>query len=1766
MKFPAKWVALGIGAVIIVGAGAWYGLSGRNATDKEPDKPFIPVSPAYAEDNFALIPESRDNLGVDVDSSFILTSKEDITDVEVAESLNIEPALEFAVRETSANTFTLTPESPLTENEIYEFSISTTEAKSDDTAETDEEREYRWAYQVKEIVKVAGSLPRDTSTNVPVNSGIEVTFQNDAYYDFEEYFDISPEADGRFEKHKRTAVFVPSGLRPETLYTVTIKAGLPFEGSEETLAEDYVFRFETSNSQYSNDYEYFSFQESLFDFTSDREPVLEVYSYPSDRQREFVVYQFPGFDQFRDSFAEYSEYPAWAFYAQRNFTVPTEGLTEVARFTAAPQESNFRYFIVLPETLADGYYVINTVASDATVQSWIQVSNQASYLALSTTETLLWVNDVSAQGPVSGAKITSPGLSLDAETDTQGIAKFETPAELTSLSPERSHIFVVSSPTGKNTVVPASQPQPYYELGGTRLTEAYWKYVYVDRPIYSKTDTVKFWGLVKPRDGSPAPESVKAVLEGFAYDSYSGESVNIAQADVEVSDDATFIGEIAFSNLVPGYYTLKIAVAGEEIASSSVYVEKYVKPSYSINLDAEKKVIVQNENNTVNIRSEFFEGTSAPNVSMSYSSNSGSGEITTDTNGKAEIVLKSDLYDNVSSYNYLSVYSDSAISSDISSTLQYRVFPSDMWLAADTDVNGTAARLNLALNFLDLEAMNAEDFSIWEDVIVADPVQGKEIKGDIGEVKYDKIETGEYYDFINKVNHKTYRYERRLVPVDDFVVTTNQSGEALFEFEMGENASYEIGLNFSDNEGRTVTRSVYLWSGYRFYEYSADGFIHIENLDEDAVYGLGEEVRVALVTGETPLAENLDPNRYLFYQAGGGLRDHAVQTEPEYSFTFSGDNIPNTYLGGVWFDGAQYEATDYYNGEGDSVVTFDMAERQLDISVGTNQNRYAPGDEVTLTVSTTGPEGGPVPARVNLNLVDEAIYALRDSDVDPLAEVYKNVSSGILRTFVSHEKQRLESLGAEFGGCFLENTLVTLADGTKKEIEDVQPGEYILTRLSSEDPKLVPAKVSQRFEHTVNEYLTINDRLNITPNHILWVNGGWHPAETITVGDTLLDESGTEFVVTDISRHFGPVSVYNLHIEDQHTFFASGVYVHNDKAGARREFQDTVLFREIETGVAGQGSVSFTLPDNITSWRVTAQGVSSRLEVGSTTAQVPVSLPIFAESNLSDEYLAGDRPIVQVFAYGNGLGDGDSVTANLTIESLGYDTTEQGGAYQPIRFSLPELPVGRHDVYFTVEHDGAEDTVLKTIIVKEGYFETEQSNYYTLNGDVEIIGSENGQTTLVFLDKNRGYYYRDLLNLMYVWGDRVDQSYSRSLASGLLNQYFEENFEVANFDGGQFQTPEGGVALLPYASAELHLTALFADLAADQFDQTAMRAYLEGALANDNASLEEIVIALYGLASLDEPVLTILNQVIENNEIPDELSLYVALAMEKMGAAEYARTLYLGIINSYGEESQPDLRVVLGNDEDDYLKYSIMAAILANRLDSAEEAGLYSYIRERQGTDILINLENLLYLDSAIPDASGDPVSFTFTAGNRSENVTLEREERYALSLSPEELASIQFSNVSGSVGVISYFTAPISADDVNQDGLIGLERVYRTLNGTVTDQFSEGDLVHVTLRPYINGNAVDDSYQIVDFLPSGLSMVTRPFSRLQYGDYQTSWPYLVDGKKIGFRSWKGSSGLIEYYARVSSQGTFVADTPLIQGFRNKDSISISPRTTVNIE
>ncbi|RYD50114.1 MAG: hypothetical protein EOP85_00240, partial [Verrucomicrobiaceae bacterium] len=177
-----------------------------------------------------------------------------------------------------------------------------------------------------------------------------------------------------------------------------------------------------------------------------------------------------------------------------------------------------------------------------------------------------------------------------------------------------------------------------------------------------------------------------------------------------------------------------------------------------------------------------------------------------------------------------------------------------------------------------------------------------------------------------------------------------------------------------------------------------------------------------------------------------------------------------------------------------------------------------------------------------------------------------------LRTFTKQPGGlKMKTGGAEasdaLGGgrtiyCFPAGTLVLMADGTTKVIEEVCAGDFVLADEPTDDAPTKACRVggllhsrTKRLIHIAfdaNGNGTEEGELKATGQHPFWVAGrGWVNAENLISGDVLQDREQQPISIVRVWQEEIECDTFNLNVEGIDTFFVvengTSVLVHNSE-------------------------------------------------------------------------------------------------------------------------------------------------------------------------------------------------------------------------------------------------------------------------------------------------------------------------------------------------------------------------------------------------------------------------------------------------------------------------------------------------------------------------------------------------------------------------------------------------------------------------------------------
>ena len=148
--------------------------------------------------------------------------------------------------------------------------------------------------------------------------------------------------------------------------------------------------------------------------------------------------------------------------------------------------------------------------------------------------------------------------------------------------------------------------------------------------------------------------------------------------------------------------------------------------------------------------------------------------------------------------------------------------------------------------------------------------------------------------------------------------------------------------------------------------------------------------------------------------------------------------------------------------------------------------------------------------------------------------------------------------------CFTGDTLVAAENGQKR-IDEIEVGDKVWAfNVETRESEL--KTVTKVYVHSVDEILhlyTDEGDIDTTANHPFNVIGkGWVAAGDLVVGDEVFNLDGTTSVVlgSAIEKLDEPVLVYNLEVEDFHSYFVGcvPVLVHNYVASSGNVYPENI--------------------------------------------------------------------------------------------------------------------------------------------------------------------------------------------------------------------------------------------------------------------------------------------------------------------------------------------------------------------------------------------------------------------------------------------------------------------------------------------------------------------------------------------------------------------------------------------------------------------------------
>jgi hypothetical protein len=969
-----------------------------------------------------ITPNRQDRTGVATASGFTLRSLDKTPAATLAKSVVAQPPLTFRVRAgASQDEVILQPTEALLEDTTYRLTLTREDGGLGGT----------WAFRTQRPLHIVTTIPGDEETDVPVDTGIEVMFDQDGSVGLQDHFTIEPAVAGRFEQHDRTWAFIPDApLAHASAYRVTVTPGVGLDGSALELETALSFAFETEPEAGPREPRV-SFPGPLAAVRPDQEAALLIETVRrSERPDTFPtrIYALPDLDATLAAAERLTGRDRWLRLSGDGL-VDTSHLDRIASFDA-PVLHAARQMAVLsiPMRLDPGAYIVEVPRRTGAAQLLLQVSYLSAYAVSSDTRTVVWVNNLSSVTPVAAATVSLPHGRDLATTGNDGVAQFATPAELV---PQRSdgnrweppvRLATVQAPFGRAIVLALGSPVSYLDgeydsaySASHDVSEQYWLILETDRDEYRQTDTIHAWGMVRPRDGGASPRTAELQLRPGAGNSGSRD-LAIARIPLSLSGRGAFTAEVPIADLPREYYMLDLVVDDRIAESRWLSVDDIVKPAYRLDVETDLHAYLAGDPLAVTIRATFFDGTAVPGVPLRVRASEGGGRVTvtTDAGGVARTTLRASFpSDQPAGFNHQSISVRPARPEEgrIFAGTSVIVFPSTAWLTTRGKLDRGNLTIEGSLTRVEFDELNAAydpESWRWPAGRVADgrPLVGQTVTVRVTQTDWVRRQTGTRYDYIEKRVVQIFDWHEVETNLGTYQVETGSDGRYRLSLPApSATSTYQINLRATDADGRPLVNSDYVSARRYPYDASSRPFLlrGYCGYGGSTTIGLGEAADLTFHNADGSPAEG----RFLWLVANRGLRDVATSAAPRFSRTMRTADLPRFTVRGVQVTADGYATAD-------ASVAVDLGSLKIHVRVIPDRERYAPGERASVEVRTTGPDGQPIAADVVVQGVDEKLYAIGAASLpDVLSSLHRWVSDGFLQSFASH---RIPSKHEE-GGC-----------------------------------------------------------------------------------------------------------------------------------------------------------------------------------------------------------------------------------------------------------------------------------------------------------------------------------------------------------------------------------------------------------------------------------------------------------------------------------------------------------------------------------------------------------------------------------------------------------------------------------------------------------------------------------------------------------------------------------------------------------------------------
>lgn len=475
----------------------------------------------------------------------------------------------------------------------------------------------------------------------------------------------------------------------------------------------------------------------------------------------------------------------------------------------------------------------------------------------------------------------------------------------------------------------------------------------------------------------------------------------------------------------------------------------------------------------------------------------------------------------------------------------------------------------------------------------------------------------------------------------------------------------------------------------------------------------------------------------------------------------------------------------------------------------------------------------------------------------------------------------------------------------------------------------------------------------------------------------------------------------------------------------RAKFADTAHFELITTDKNGNAKVSFKLPDNTTTYRITAHATNEDLYLGVNTKKITSKLDFFVQSTEPRGIKSTDDIVLNATAIADKK---YTVDYEFTIKEINKTKTAKGTTNNIVTVNFGSLPVGKYHAIIKGKYGEQEDSIEYEFEVVNSVQEISKKTTISIQNNTSIKPSKN-PIVLEIYNKNLNKYIEYIDFIESTQSERLDTQIAYNKVQEVKEKYYGNPANINQIEIYLYKE-DGYLKNLRSGSENIVLSALTMYYARESY----------GYISAEEITPKDNVFEYYlFLAAQGKPILSDLQYLKNEKEIDNYNKLLVTLSLEFVGDYNSTRELY-STISLSKEESE---------------KYKSICAIIDTFINKDNVTAKIDELIKNKPADEYLRFAILSYFRNNSNEI-GKNETVKVKNSNREKVITINGMQIEKLTLNNEDLAEITFETDSQDL-MISYYYQTLLSD-------LKDENIKKDIKMTEKGELKKGNTIYLQL------------------------------------------------------------------------------------------------------